>query len=226
VNALYSPHVVPLSLVALILAQLDTTWARKSPILETKARSIDPGTSKTLQALQTYAGPWLDSVPKSSVHYPEDEWLLLHYVFRCFSAGSLKPLSHIKNRNGLRCSRDGGAVESLDGKRFVFAESRTWLGMRTCTILGSREHEQRQFPLTTAICLSDWDFSCVMGQDEWQRFGIRPCLEGSGVSMFQLLICFGTRDWGRRWNECLDNIDSILRVSVSLINSFLLQCPY
>jgi hypothetical protein len=182
----------------------------------------------TFTALQNFTGVWLDSAKKfcvccSTSAFQARNSILLHFVFRYFSTTNiLSSTVHAGDLMGLRCDWEDEMLTSpVHTPPFRLIEKRIWLGMKTCigcsvpagSVQGSEENQR--FPVSAAVCLSESAFHTFITQGSWQKFNILPCMEGSGIASFLVVLCYHLETWDLKWNQCLDRIDSMIRVKVS-----------
>jgi hypothetical protein len=223
-------QVIKFYLVAVILVLLTSDLYQFSKQFDITIAANPQLVLETFTALQNFTGPWLDSAKKFCVCSPDPEYgtahsILLHFVFRYFSTTKKPDIKDFGGPfTGLRCDWEGGLLESQEHGRFEFIEKRIWLGIQTFTGLSSDlggykaediNEDRQQFPLSTAVSLSEDECTTQIGQGSWQKFNILPCMEGSGIAAFLLLICYHLQTWNFNWNQCLNNIDSMLKVKVS-----------
>jgi len=171
----------------------------------------------TVNFLQIYAGPWRSvgsRRPKQAIVPHWSMWMHLYFVIRHFATSYDTVEGGDAATQGLCCDREAGMVQSLAGDTLSFRERRTLVALKTTTNLGSVSHAQ--LPFSTVLVVSDSELSLSITEDTWFQANLFPCREGSGIALFQLVVWCALDKWMAEWDECLGNIDEILKVKVRL----------
>jgi hypothetical protein len=164
--------------------------------------------------LQLYAGHWY-ALPRHAIGF---RWPYMHYHFliRHFALEGEVPDPKKKPKkpdclDGICCYRETGTFSALEDKSLTFVEHRTWIAIKTTSEragVGDR-------PYYMAILLSDSKVSLSSKNQVWEESNLFPCGGGTGIALFQLMVWDVLRQWSIEWNETLDAIDNVLRVTVS-----------
>jgi hypothetical protein len=117
------------------------------------------------------------------------------------------------------CHRESGFLETREGSKVEFREQRLWLSFKVCTnaetqIIDDTNPFSTQLPLCTGFFFCDHGFLRVANDLWWNNSKLMSCQEGSGVALFQLYIIHALERWETEWAKCLDQVETLLRVTV------------
>jgi hypothetical protein len=191
------PHTVNFRLLALILSTLAARSSSKRRIFV-----------NAMNLLQSYAGNWYATSTRYVISL-SSPYIHLYFLIRHFGLKEPDPAEEIRCLDGICCDRETGSVSILKKPSITFIEHRTWIAFTTTSEIVPFEEQS----YSTAVLLSDSGFSLTITKYVWEESPIFSCRK-TGFALFQLIIWLVLRQWGIKWNETLDKIDSILRNEV------------
>lgn len=231
--------VISLPVLATILLLATHPTKEASPLDDNPDRDL----SWTLDSLHGFCRE--ESLEEGNRHlswsfgtYP-DQWMYLNFIFHYFT-----PHDDDNDQwagSGIRCDRRTVTVQlGGHGGQETFKEQRVWFSMRTATAYKDPNHPRtlglrapltleyvRNYPdpvalkgpSTVGFVLADiGHFPVTMTNKEWKLRELAVVQGASGITAFQMLLWAGVDEWSRGWNACLEYLDKIHKLQVTLLS--------
>lgn len=188
--------------LALILSQLaiqDPEFDLQSSVIGFVKRYTGPWPSRKLG--------WVDFFPPGA-GTDDRRANLIQYHLCVFSPSRGEP--SFDSLEGIRCHRGSGSLPSFGGETITpFIERRFSVALDTSLVL-----ELPTFVLVTLSDSEDTLFLSGQGKSQWSDEKLLPCLQRTGVTVFQYQIYRPLNLWANEWNRLLDSIDKALTAEV------------
>lgn len=158
-----------------------------------------------------------------------DRWMYLNFIFHYFARDNGDDEEW--TGSGIRCDRPTITIPIRgSGSKVTFREQRVWFSTRTATAYQDDRQptgSSLKGPATVGFVLADsYHHQFRMKRKDWITREMKPVRGSSGITAFQMLLWSGVEDWSASWNGCLDSIDMLHHVPVTMSPISSAEPPY